>query len=151
VRKSKIIDLGFCKVFKGTLRQEQSTGYSNLDPRFGSGKPMVDAIKHTRGTTRRRQCEDGVGAVVQGIIDFEHHSLADVANVAVAILRNSKTDSEYKSVTALENTKSIGNLIPVAKVADAAVASAGNLKNWRAVAGRSVSGTEGFAPSKSRK
>jgi hypothetical protein len=77
---------------------------------------MVDAIKHTRGTTRRRQCEDGVGAVVQGIIDFEHHSLADVANVAVAILRNSKTDSEYKSVTALENTKSIGNLIPVAKV-----------------------------------
>lgn len=39
----------------------------------------------------------------------------------------------------------------VAKVADVAVASAGNLKNWRAVAGRSVSGTEGFAPSKSRK
>ncbi len=82
-------------------------------PHFGSGQPLVDAIKPTRGTIRRRQCEDGVGAVVQGIIDFEHHSLADVA---VAILRNSKTDSEYKLVTALENTKSIGNLIPVAKV-----------------------------------
>jgi hypothetical protein len=116
VRESKIINLGFCKVFKGTLRQEQSTGYSNLDPRFGSGRPLIDAIKHARGTTRRRQCVDGIGAVIQRIVDFEHQSRADVANVAVATARNSKTDSEYKSVTALENTKSIGNLIPVAKV-----------------------------------
>ena len=101
------------------MRQEQSTGYSNLDPHFGSGQPLIDAIKHARGTTRRRQCEDGVGAVVQGIVDFEHHSLADVANVAVATRSGIKPVTQRMGCPMSHSTSATEKSITVEKVEDA--------------------------------
>jgi hypothetical protein len=55
-------------------------------------------------------------------------TVARVATVAVAKARDSKTNGEYKTVTALENTKTVGKPIPVAGVAAVAIATARNSK-----------------------
>ena len=39
---------------------------------------MVNVIKHARWTTHQRQCVDGIGAVIQDVVDFEHHALIDI-------------------------------------------------------------------------
>lgn len=45
---------------------------------------MVNVIKHARWTTHQRQCVDGIGAVIQDVVDFEHHALTAAAIMVTA-------------------------------------------------------------------
>jgi hypothetical protein len=66
--------------------------------------------------------------VATGVCSPPCPGVAEVATVAVATPRKSKTDGAYEAVTALENANTVGNPVPVAKVAAVAIATARNSK-----------------------
>src|SRR5712664_4020419 len=78
VRESQVVDPGLAQELEEQVAEESKQRVKDGGKALRAEHPVGEPVEHARSAAHRRQDVDGVGAVVQGAAELEHHSFVDV-------------------------------------------------------------------------
>src|SRR3990172_13282145 len=77
-KEPQVVDPGPAQELEQQVAEESKQRVKDGGQALGAKDPEREPVEHARSTAHQRKGVDGVGAIVQGAPDFEHHPLVDV-------------------------------------------------------------------------